>query len=176
MNTQANDTPLWVKLSFQRSSTYQDGRMDRSVTVRVVPVKRSAEALNLPSALTYFSGPDTAWGDFEAMVMIFDRYTPAAEMTVRYYNPYEVRTARAEMMAKHLRRIETALDKMTQSDGATLSIGQWVLRFCKAIKAAGILYEGDDGTLFEVTNGNIPSTVDFRISKQTAWVRGEFDS
>lgn len=176
MNTQANDTTLWVKLSFERSSTPRIGRMDRSVTVRVVPVKRSAEALNLPGALTYFSGPDTAWGDFEAYAMFFSRYAAQTEAQVRYYNPFEVRAARAEMMAKHLRKIETALDKMTQRDGSTLSIGQWVLRFCKVIKAAGILYEGDDGTLFEATNGNIVPVIDFRVSKQVAWVNGEFDS
>lgn len=87
-----------------------------------------------------------------------------------YQNPWNVNMGRAEAMVKTLKTIKTSLDKAAKRDGLTASFGQYVLRVCRALGAAGILIEDEDArrhegreTYWERKDGEVVNTVDFQI-------------
>lgn len=171
MNTQDTKTPLWIELQATRTDRYQSGVNDRVIRVRLVPCERHGYS---GQSLRYFGGSDDL-GDLTASTHIFGKYDLPESMTVTYENPMHVGLSRAEQMTKTLRKIEAKLDKVSASQGGPLSLGQWVLRFANAIGAVGVLYTSPDNVLCEATNGNVVSTVDWQVSQQYKWAKGEKD-
>lgn len=169
MNDQDTKAPLWIEFQATRTDRFQSGVNDRVVRVRLVPCERG-----YTSGLRYFGGNEDL-GDLTASTHLFGKYDLPESMTVTYENPMHVGLSRAEQMTKTLRRIEAKLDKVSASQGRPLSLGQWVLRFANALGAVGVLYTSLDNVLCEATNGNVVSTIDWQVSQQYKWAKGESD-
>jgi len=94
-----------------------------------------------------------------------------------YTDAWRINLAKAEAMVKVLKAIDTHLNKATQRDGQPASFGQYILRICRALGAAGILIEDEDSrrhgqrtSYWTRTDGSVVDHIDYQVmwAKQRA--------